>query len=458
MPTAIVVDDSPLGDAVRAELRLNGYTAVDAQTWRKQKQPLEGVIFCTEASYKEPRKALTSVEGFRDQWSRLVEGETRSSFELVVEVLPFLTENWKRTSRPSSIVFMASRIVRSPNSPNQIVPSVVKRAVTTFAGSLFFEKRMEGIRVSSINPAPQIKNEAIAKCLVFPLLQSNTTCIESIDLVALKPSPRPPTLNYGACFVTGGSRGIGKGIALRIARDFKMPMAILGRDQAELDKVSAECAKYVGSDRVQTFAFDARDSAKLKDAIDSVAAKYGGISVLVCSAGINRRANAVSSDGKKVADPKVWQNLMDINFSSAMFATQYALPYMINRPEGPAIFYVGSRTIRVGNAPGQQAYIASKMALNGYAASVQQEIKQFGVKVVTLNVGLVATDLGTKAPKQNNFIPAPAETQIQTEDVADAVAFTLNLGPETSPMSFDICGMIEEFQDKDGKSLKLSNL
>lgn len=456
MAKAVILRDSALGDVVQHELETHKYQVISPEIWRHNREPVEAIICCTEASLREPRKILDDAT-FNDQWHRLVENEVKVAFQLVVEALPFLVRNFQATGKPSTIIFLASKVMRASNSPQQIVASLVKRAVGGFAASLFFERRMDGIRVSYINPTPEITTLALAQSLVFPLLVDNRVCIENIDLIAVKAFPKSKW-SYGACFVSGGSRGIGKGIALRIAREFKMPMALLGRDVDQLQAVAQECGKYCGSDRVRIFAFDARETTKLKDAIDYVGKEFGGISCLVWSAGINRRASAVSPDNDKVADPKIFHELMDINFTSSMYATQYALPYMIRRPEGPAIFYVGSRTIRVGNAPGQQAYIASKMAINGYAASVQQEIKSLGVRVVTLNVGLVATDLGNKSPKKGNFQVAPPETQMQPDNIADAVVFTLKMDPSISLMNFDICGVQEEFLNKDGKALKLSNL
>jgi len=455
---ALVVSDSDLGDVVRRKLAEQGYTCVRIQEWRSHKTPLAAIVFCTEAALKEPRKRLNKVSEFQDQWNRLMEVEVKQAFELAVEAFPSLTQHFKTTGVPGSIIFLGSKVVRSPNSPQQIVSSVVKRSLMTFSGSLFFEKRADGIRVSCVNPGPNIPPEVLADSLVFPLQVGKTACVEALDLSTVKSFAGSSPKKWGACFVTGGSRGIGKSIAVRIAKEFKMPVALVGRDEAALKQTREECAQFVGDSNVMTFAFDVRDSAKLKSSIDSVADRFGGLSVLVCSAGINRRANAVSADGTKIANPKVWQELMDINYNSAVYATQYSLPHMIRRPEGPSIFYIGSRTIRVGGSPGQQAYVASKMAIAGFAQSVQHEVKNFGVRVVALNVGLVSTELGNKVPKVKNFVPAPPETQIQPEDVAEAVSFTLRMDPGVSPMAFDICGMTDEFLDKDGKALKMSNL
>jgi len=110
----------------------------------------------------------------------------------------------------------------------------------------------------------------------------------------------------GACFVTGGSKGIGKNIAVSICQKFKMPVALVGRDLKSLEQAANECAQFVPREQVLTFAFDVRDNDAMKKAIDGTARQLGGITVLVCSAGINRRRAAISNDGLKFADPKLW--------------------------------------------------------------------------------------------------------------------------------------------------------
>lgn len=332
-----------------------------------------------------------------------------------------------------------------------------KAALHAFAASLFFEQRSKGIRVTSIHPTPTIPKDAIARALAFPVRVGKTSCVECVDLTTIKPFPNGRS-GRGACFVTGGSKGIGKSIAVRVAKEMRIPIAIHGRDQASLEQAAQECAEFVGAENVMTFAFDARDNGLMKKALEETAKKFNGIEMLVCSAGINQRKRSVSPDGKSFADPERWQELMQINVGASMSATAYALPHMIQRKSGASIFFIGSRGIRIGGSPGQQSYVASKMAISGFAGSVQHEVKDHGVRVVCLNVGLVATDLGTKAPKSGAFTPAPAKLQIQPNDVADCVCFAHTLDPSVSAQTFDMCGVNEDFLDKDGKSLKMSAL
>jgi len=136
--TVVIVSDSPLGGFVKKRLEGLNYAVLTDVQWRANKKPIAAVLFCLEASFKEPRKALTSKEDFEDQWARLMEGETKRAFSFVFESLSYLLAHSKTAQVPSSIVFLGSKLVRSPNSPQQIMASSVKRAVAGFAGSLFF--------------------------------------------------------------------------------------------------------------------------------------------------------------------------------------------------------------------------------------------------------------------------------------------------------------------------------
>lgn len=348
----------------------------------------------------EGRKDLNSLVEFETQFEKLVLNEAMLQFQLTYIALPLILKHCSLQS-PSSIVFLASRLIRTPNSPGQIVTSIAKRSLQSFAGSLFFEKRAQGLRCCYVNPTPGIPNSALAACLVFPLLVAPSTCVESIDLTAISPKKERDDGYSGSIFVTGGSRGIGKDIAIACARELKFSVALLGRDEAALKETVTECLKYIPQSKILCFAFDVRNNEKLKQAIDQTAETFGGLTALCNSAGINRRRYSVSPDGKKFADPLLWNELMEINVNSSFSATGYALPHLVKAKLtragiAPAVFFISSRAIRLGGSPGQQSYVASKMAISGFSNSIQHEVKAHGIRCLSLNVGLVATELGTR--------------------------------------------------------------
>ncbi|KAH9252215.1 hypothetical protein BASA81_009817 [Batrachochytrium salamandrivorans] len=465
---AIVVSDSKLGEVLATGFRtkLPHVPLLTPEEWRQNgKPPVGWVFFCQEACFNEPRRALDSVAALEDQWLRLFDTEVKQAVQLTLELLPQLKQASQTSNRPSSLVFLGSKLVRSPNSPNQVVSSMVKKAVQIFCGSMFFEHRADGLRFTTIHPGPGVSHATTVNSMLFSGVEcAPTACIESIDLAKIIVPRLIPQKSRGCAVVTGASRGIGKCIAVRLAKEFKLPVVLLGRDELALQSTMEECAKHVGRALVRTVSLElgSQSDPELQACITRAGNEFGHIQTLVCSAGYNRRATAAARkpDGTlRFASPTVWKEMMEVNYGSAVSATAFALPFMVEQPNGPAIFYIGSRTVRLGNSPGQQSYVATKMAIAGFAASVQHEVKEFGVRVVCLNVGLVSTELGTKAPKKATFVPVAAEKQIQPEDIADAVSFTLRTEPGVSPQTFDICGMSEEFLDaKSGGALKMSSL
>ena len=323
----------------------------------------------------EERKDLNSLSEFQQQFEKIVLNEVNLQFKLTFLALPLMLKHSSLQS-PSSIVFLASRLIRTPNSPGQIVTSIAKRSLQSFAGSLFFEKRAQGIRCCYVNPTPGIPNSALASSLVFPLFTASSTCVESIDLTVISPKKEKDNKFLGSIFVTGGSRGIGKDIAIACARELKFSVALVGRDEQALQDTVKECLKFISKEQILCFAFDVRDNNKLKEAIDKTASTFGGLTALCNSAGINRRRYSVSPDGKKFADPLLWNELIDINVNSSFSATGYALPHLVKTKItasgiAPAIFFISSRAIRLGGSPGQQSYVASKMAITGFSNSIQ---------------------------------------------------------------------------------------
>jgi 3-oxoacyl-[acyl-carrier protein] reductase len=448
----------------------------DVLTNKIRKNALAIIIIAFESANQEGRGNLNSLQQLQTQYTNYIHDEFKTTVEIVYTCLPLLLQHAQPPFQPSTIILLGNRMCRSPNSPQQIMISAEKKALMGFAGSLFFEKRMQGLRVTCVHPGQVgqqqqqglITYQDVADAMILPFHVGPISCIESIDLTTVVPrslsiiksSVKP------VVFVSGGSRGIGASIAIACAKDLKMNVALVGRDDQALAKTKAAVAQHVGEDGVMTFCFDVRNNIAMKDALNETAKKFGHISVVVCSAGINRRRNAVSNDGKIFSDPVIWQDVININVNASMATAGYSLPHLLNNKTSipSTIFFVGSRNIRVGGAPGQSTYIASKMAIAGFAQSLQQELKSHGVRVITLNVGLVGTELGTKPPTGGRtkevFKPIPANLQISPEDVAQVCIYSLkDFAPHLSPTAIDVCGTQEEFVGKsDGGGLKLSQL
>ncbi|TKD08351.1 SDR family NAD(P)-dependent oxidoreductase [Polyangium fumosum] len=180
--------------------------------------------------------------------------------------------------------------------------------------------------------------------------------------------------------VTGGGRGIGRAIAERLAREGARVL-VTGRTQPEIDEVARE----IGGVAVH---MDAKDRASVKAAIDVVHA-VGPVDVLVNNAGF---AESVPFD--RTTD-EVWDDLLEVNVTSAFALCRAFVPGMIERGFGRVI-NVASNAGLVGYGY-SVAYCASKHAMVGMTRALAVEIAKSPVTVNAVCPGWTRTRMGEEA-------------------------------------------------------------
>jgi short-subunit dehydrogenase len=180
--------------------------------------------------------------------------------------------------------------------------------------------------------------------------------------------------------ITGGSRGLGLGLA----REFMSRgarVAICARDPSELERAKADLAA-INPD-VHTFVCDLRDSKQIVDLIHQVESGCGPIDMLVNNAG-----TIIVGPGKTMT-AEDFQQAMAVNFWAAVQTSLAVIPQMTARGFG--------RIVNVGSIGGKMPvphlapYCASKFALVGFSASLRTELAKDGVLVTTVNPGLMRT-------------------------------------------------------------------
>ncbi len=216
--------------------------------------------------------------------------------------------------------------------------------------------------------------------------------------------------------VTGGSRGIGRAIALGLA-EAGADVIFTYRDQREEAEVVAAQIHKLGR-RAQALRMDVTDRASVEEAARD-AARFGKISVLVNNAGINK-----PTDFDKVTDSD-WDLILSTNLKGPFICAQVFLPLLVESGGG-SIVHIGSVSGQYGG-PRTAHYAASKAGL----FSLAQVIARFGASMkVRSNVvaaGLIASDMGAAA-LQAASVQKAAEGILmkrlgQTSEVADAVVF-----------------------------------
>jgi 3-oxoacyl-[acyl-carrier protein] reductase len=210
-------------------------------------------------------------------------------------------------------------------------------------------------------------------------------------------------LSGAIALVTGGSRGIGRAIALRLAQ-LGASVAICGRDSRALAAVEVEL-KNSGSQIFSQLA-DVSRSADVTDLINKTQSALGPISILVNNAGIGLFGPAHE---KSEAD---WDRVLDTNLKSAFLVSRAVVPSMISRGSGD-IINISSLAGRNSFAGGG-IYCASKWGLQGLSACMSEDLRDHGIRVSVICPGSVATDFSSRPAKDHSKALIP-------KDVAHAV-------------------------------------
>jgi 3-oxoacyl-[acyl-carrier protein] reductase len=210
-----------------------------------------------------------------------------------------------------------------------------------------------------------------------------------------------------AALVTGASRGIGRAIAERLARDGYEVVAA-ARNRAELDETVAGIVAAGG--RARALVLDVGDP-------QAVAAALTGadVDVLVNNAGIGILKPFMQLTA---AD---WQRTLDVNVNALYHVTHAVLPGMIERGSGH-VCTIGSIAGR-GAFVGGACYAASKAFVTAWSESLMLEVREHGVKVSVVMPGSVTTHFG-------DHVPSDADAwKLSASDVADAVAYVVSTPP-----------------------------
>jgi len=224
-----------------------------------------------------------------------------------------------------------------------------------------------------------------------------------------------PLAGQGA-LVTGASRGIGRAIAARLARE-GAAVAVGYATQAAAAEETVQAITAAGGSAFAV-GFDVGSAEAVADGMEAAVAKLGRLDVLVNNAG-------VAVDGLvlryKEAD---WQRVLDVNLTGVFLCTKAALRTMVRARYG-RIVSVTSVVAQMGNA-GQAAYAASKAGVVGFTRSVAREIASRGITANAVAPGFIDTEMTASLtdPQRTAYTTLiPAGRLGGAEEVAAAVAF-----------------------------------
>ncbi len=218
--------------------------------------------------------------------------------------------------------------------------------------------------------------------------------------------------------VTGAGRGIGKAIALLLARE--------GADVAVSDIAvdpARETVKEIESLGGKALAIEGNvaDRVGAEKMVEKVVEEFGGIDILVNNAGITRDALLLRM---KEED---WDAVMDVNLKGTFNCTKAAVRFMSRQKSGK-IVNIASIVGLMGNA-GQANYAASKAGVIGFTKTVAREFASRGININAVAPGFIATAMTDAIPEKarNELISAiPMGRLGSAEDVAEAVLFLVS--------------------------------
>lgn len=221
-------------------------------------------------------------------------------------------------------------------------------------------------------------------------------------------------------YITGGSKGIGYGIA-KVLLEQGAKVAITSRHL----KAAEEAAKSLGADSSTVLPLESDVSSMQSEiaAVKAVTDHFGKLDVLVANAGIGHFASI------ETLTEEEWKSTIDTNLTGVFNSVKASIE-SLKETKGYIITIAslaGTNFFANGSA-----YNASKFGLVGFTQAVMLDLRQYGIKVTTIMPGSVATHF-------NNHTPNDADAwKIQPEDVGQMVADLLSMHPRTLPSKIEV--------------------
>ena len=221
--------------------------------------------------------------------------------------------------------------------------------------------------------------------------------------------------------ITGGTKGIGLGIARALLSD-GYNVAITSRTDESAQQIAKDLATEFG-ENVIGIGCDVRDFSSQVKCVETVLSKFGSLDVVIANAGVGHFAS--------IEDMSIdnWNETIDINLTGVFYNIKASLD-ALKKSKGYFITIAslaGTNFFATGSA-----YNASKFGLVGFTQSVMLDLRKHGIKVTTIMPGSVATYF-------NGHIPSDADAwKIQPEDLGQMVSDLLKINPRTLPSKIEV--------------------
>jgi NAD(P)-dependent dehydrogenase (short-subunit alcohol dehydrogenase family) len=228
-------------------------------------------------------------------------------------------------------------------------------------------------------------------------------------------------LSGKVALVTGGSKGIGYGVAASLLEQ-GAKVAITSRSQKSADEAVIQLSK-ISKGEVIGIEADVRNAASQRNVVDELIKKWGSLDVLIANAGVGHFGSI-----EELTDEQ-WHEIMDVNLTGVFYSVRASIP-SLKKSKG----YIITIASLAGTNffTGGSAYNASKFGLVGFTQAIMLDLRSSGIKVSTIMPGSVATHF-------NHHTPGNADAwKIQPEDIGELVVDLLKMNPRTLPSKIEV--------------------
>src|SRR5712691_11581375 len=229
-------------------------------------------------------------------------------------------------------------------------------------------------------------------------------------------------LNGKTAIVTGGTKGIGRGIAEALVRE-NVNVCISARSRNEIDETVRDLRAF-GKGTAIGIVCDVRIHAQVKSLLEVAVSEFGGLDILVNNAGIGIFATV------EEMSPEDFRAVVETNLFGVFYCCHEAIPLMKLRGGG---YIINISSLAGANPhPRMAAYNASKFGLNGFSEALMQEVRHDGIKVSYIVPGSVNTEFGGDSPSDKK------SWQLTPQDIARVVIDLLHHDDRALPSRVEI--------------------
>jgi len=217
------------------------------------------------------------------------------------------------------------------------------------------------------------------------------------------------------CLVTGGSRGIGRAICLRLAQEGANVVVNYSTGEDMASQVVREIKKL--GQRAIMYKADVSSFDQVSKMIDDIVKEFGRIDILVNNAGVTKDALILRMSEQD------WDKVIDVNLKGVFNASRACVKYMVKQRKGK-IINISSIVGIYGNA-GQVNYAASKAGIIGFTKSLAKELGSRGITVNAVAPGFIKTDMTASFLEKEDQIVSriPLKRLGNPDEVANLVVF-----------------------------------